>query len=85
MRIKKGKEKAVGAAELQTPKALKRLLGHYAANADVSYLILQGVYGKVELLPYFCQLGYGYATLEFKNAESSKNMCLKTFLRFCVP
>ena len=65
LRIKKGKEQAVGAAELQTPKALKRLLGHYAANADVSYLIPQSVYEKVELLPYF-QLRYGYATVEFK-------------------
>lgn len=82
LRMKKGEDQTGGAAELQTPKALKRLLGHYAANAGVSYLIPQGVYGKVELLPYF-QLGYGYATLEFKIGIEQKYVLknISAFLR----
>lgn len=58
-------------AAMQTPQALKALLNQYSLRAGVSYLIPEGIYGKVEIEPYF-KLDYSYATVEFKIGTEQK-------------
>lgn len=79
---KNEKEKFGEVSSLKTPNAFKNLLNQYSIRAGVSYLIPEGIYGKVELEPHF-KMDYSYATVEFKIGTEQKYVLknISAFLR----
>ncbi len=67
---------------MTTQSALKNILNRYSLRAGSACLIPEGIYGKVELEPYF-KLDHSFPTLEFKIGVEQKYVLknISAFLR----